>query len=287
MNDLAWKINGLALPTGFGQRFVTQTSSWRADTVETIRRAFSVPGVHGTQEYGDPVFGETQVKISARFRYPTQAALEAAVNSWNALVTTPRPVLSRVSGGITTTATARLVSHSQDEYLSGPPEYTARTTTVFAIPGVFFREAAEVSADLAFNADLALAEVASLSGSSAPVVDAVARVTGPCSEVYITDPQTGSGLYWKANAPLVPVAAGQYLFLDSTTMKARVSANANDWATGGTDVTAGVKLPAAGALQIWPVLGATLDSRTARINATGAGRSAATKLAFRAGRSHL
>ena len=127
MNDLAWKINGFELPGRFGQRFATEATSWRADGVETIRREFSIPGLHGTQEYGDPVFGEQQVKIVARFRYPSQADLEASVSSWNSLVTTPRPVLSRVSGGVTTGAAARLVSHSHDDYVAGPPEFMAIT----------------------------------------------------------------------------------------------------------------------------------------------------------------
>lgn len=282
-NDLLWKINGFALASTFGTMYATDATSWRADGIETIRRAFSVPGVHGTQEYGDPVFGEPMVKIVARFVYPTQDALEAAVNSWGALVSTPRPVLTRVSGGLSLAASARLVSHAQDEYIAGPP-FTARTTTLFAVPGVFFREAAVNSADIAFSADIALAEVATLSGSTAPIVDAVVRVTGPCTEVLVTDPQTGTGVYWKGT---VALTAGQYLFIDSTTLQARISSSAADWITGGADATAGVKLPAAGALQIWPSFGATIDIRKAYINATGTGYSAATKLAFRAGRSFL
>lgn len=281
MNDLAWKINGFELPGRFGQWFATEATSWRADGVETIRREFSIPGLHGTQEYGDPVFGEQQVKIVARFRYPSQANLEASVSSWNSLVTTPRPVLSRVSGGITTGASARLVSHSHDDYVAGPPEFLARTTTLFAVPGTFFREAATNSADIGFNADLSLAEVASLSGSSAPVVDPVIRITGPCTSVLITDPQTGTGISWAGT-----LAAGQFLFLDPTTTRARISANSTDWTTGGTDTSAGVSFPAAGLLQLWPVIGATLDSRKILINATGGGRSASTKIAIRAGRSH-
>lgn len=285
INDLVWKINGFELPGQFGRAFATQATLWRPDGTTAVRRQFSIPGVHGVKEYGNPTWDEPKVVIVARFRYPTQAELEAAVNNWVALLTQPTVTLTRVSGGVTASAQTKLISLSHDDYISGPPEYLARITVVFGIPGVFLTGPTVVSADIGFTANLVLAEIPELSGSTGAIVGSKIRVTGALDQVEILDPNTGTGIYWDHATELV--AAGQYLFLDVETLQARISSSSGDWVTGGTDVTSGVSFPANGPLQIWPSISGTIDNRKALFNASGGGRDSNTKLAFRAGRSFL
>lgn len=152
---------------------------------------------------------------------------------------------------------------------------------LFAIPGTFFRAAAWTSADLAFAADLTMAELSGLSGSTAPIGDATIRVTGPATSVTVTDPTTGAGITWSGS-----LAAGQYLFMRPRPLSARISSLSSEWTSGGTDVSTGLDFPAAGRLQLWPVV-QSATVRKVLINATGDGRTTATKLAVQAQGAYL
>lgn len=276
-SDHTWKLNGIDLDTALGDGFISDVSIWRPGA-STRRSVITLSGIHGAISPGLPIFDEARANIGLRFVEQSQAALEERVNHIRALFGQPSILLGRVSGGVETSAVAKLESISDDDYVVG---VTNRMVIQLAIPGAFMREAVATSDDLAFSADLVAAEVASLSGSSAPVTDAVVRVTGPATTVSVTDPSSGTGIYWAG-----ALAAGQYLFLAARPLDARISANAADWTTGGTSELANVSFPAVGRLQLWPVV----QSPTVRkvlISATGSGRSAATKLAVRAGRSYL
>ena len=281
MSDLQWGINGVMLPSVRGEMFSTEATVWRVPSITPDRRALVVAGQHGSLEFGSPVFSEPTVTIVARFRYRTMAELEQAVGWFNSLAMAPSVTLSRLSAGVTATAGARLVSISHDEFVWSNEFVTAKVTVVYAIPRVFFSEVKTTSDDLDFSADLNNSEIASLSGSTAPVVGAVVRLTGPLTAVLVTDPLSASGISWAGT-----LAAGQYLFLDTADLTARISANAGDWLSGGSNVTSGLDYPAAGPLQLWPIADDTIGAQKIRLSATGAGRSAATKLAVRAGKSH-
>ena len=276
-SEHTWKLNGIDLDTALGDGFISDVSIWRPGA-STRRPVVTLNGVHGSISPGLPVFEEAKVNIALRFVEAGQVDLEERVNHVRALFGQPSLTLGRVSGGIETSAAAKLEAISDDDYVVG---LTNRTVIQLALPGVFLRETVATSADLAFNADLLNAEVASLSGSTAPIPDAVVRVTGPATTVSVTDPSSGTGIYWAGT-----LAAGQYLFLTGRPLDARISANATGWISGGTSQLANVSFPAAGRLQLWPVVQSP-TARKVQISATGTGRSAATKLAVRAGRSFL
>lgn len=274
--DYTWTLNGVDLDTATGH--LASATVWRPP-ISVRRSATVIPGRHGSIDVGLPTFEEPIVPISVRTVQTSQAALEAAVNSLVTLLTQPTLTLGRTSGGVTASARARLVSVDTDhDFLVG---VTAAPVAQLAIPGVFFRGTLQTSDDFAFNADLLNQEVATLSGSTAPITDVVIRVTGPCSSVTITDPATATGLSWTGT-----LAAGQYLFLCPAPLSARISADPAAFTAGGTSVLSGVDWPATGRLQLWPVV-QTATTRKVLLSATGTGRSAATKLAVRGRGSYL
>ena len=282
MSDLAWSINGIELPSTRGELFATEATVWRTPSIAPVRRALTVAGQHGSLEFGSPVFAEPTVTLVARFRYRTLVELEQAVGWFNSLITSPTVTLTRTSGEMVMSAGARLVSVAHDDFVWSREFVTAKVTVVYAIPGVFFSEAAVASADLAFTANIFNAEVVNLSGSTAPIVGSILRVTAPATQVTVIDPLSGTGISWAGTT----LTAGLYLFMDTGDLTARISANANDWLVGGTDVTSGLDYPASGPLQLWPIADATIGAQKIRLSATGSGKSAATKLAVRAGKSH-
>ena len=278
-----YSLNGVVLPgERGGAMFATEVTSWRPEELPIVRRSMQVPGQHGTLEYGLPVLGEPTLRVVARFAYATMADLEKYTSRWDALLTSPTLTLGRSSGGVQTTAQARLVTISHDSFMRIDGKYTARITAALAIPGAFMRETVTTGTDLAFNANLTLTELTHLSGSTGPIPDALVRVTGPVTSVVVTDPTTGTGISWTG-----ALTAGQYLFLDPVKLRARISATSSDWASGGSDATAGLSYPAAGPLQLWPIVTGNLDDVKVRMTATRAGSTAATKICVRAARSQL
>lgn len=280
--DYTWLLNGYDLDSVTGR--LGAVTLWRPP-ISVRRSPIIIPGQHGSLDLGLPVFEEPTLTIGVRSNGATQAALEAAVSNLVGLLAQPTLTVTRVSGGVTASAVARLTSADIDEGFqpagAGIPGQST-PVAVFALPGVFFREAAAAGADLAFTTDLTNQAVSHLAGSTAPIVDPVVRITGPATQVSVTDPGTATGISWAGT-----LAAGQYLFLGPKPLSGRISSTSSAWTSGGTDVSPAVSYPAAGRLQLWPVVGATIDDRRILISASGTGRTAATKLAIRAGRSFL
>ena len=278
VGDITWKINGYDLDTALGA-FLTDVSVWRPN-VAARRSPITIPGAHGTINPGLPVFDEPQVTIVPKWYAASQAQLEEFTNHARALFGQPAIVLSRVSGGVETSAVANLVSITEGDFIVGN---MASCTVLLAIPGVFFRGAEVTSDDAAFDSDLVDVELdADLSGSSAPIGDAVFRITGPASSVSLTDPLTGTGLSWAGS-----LTAGQYLYLSGKPLDARISTSSSAWASGGTSELANLDWPAAGRLQLWPVV-QTASVRKVLVSAAGGGRTiGVTKLAVRAKASYL
>lgn len=276
MSVPAYLINGLDLATALGLT-LTDDTTWRS-SVSVRRSPITIPGQHGTLNPSRPVIDESKVSVDAWAIAASQAQLEEAVNQFNALAMQSTLTLTRASGGITTSAIANLVSIAHSDYVE---DTAAHLVALFAIPAGLFRETVANGDDIAFSANLVNTELVALSGSSGPIVDAVVRITGPATSVSITDPGTGTGLTWAGT-----LAAGQYLFLCAKPLSGRISANASDWISGGTDQSPLVSHPAAGRLELCPVV----QSGTVRkilLSASGVGRSAATKIAVRAGRCYL
>ncbi len=276
MGDITWKLNSYDLDEALGA-FLTDISVWRPN-VTTRRSPITIPGVHGTTSPARVVFDEPQVTISPKWNCADQAELEEKTNQARALFTQPTLLLGRVSGGLETAAKADLVSISESDFIVGQ---TATCTVLLAIPGVFFRSPVVTGDDIDFSTDLASVEIPGLSGSTGPVPDATIRITGPCTNPYVTDPLSGTGMSWPGS-----IDAGQYLFLRPRPLTGRVSTDPDSWVAGGTDVSAAVSFPAAGRLQMWPVV-QTATTRKVLLSASGSAKTAATKLAVRAQGSYL
>lgn len=276
--DITWKINGYDLDTALGA-FLTDVSVWRAP-VAVRRSPITIPGVHGTIRAGLPVYDEPQVTIAPKWRAANQVDLEELVNHAQALLSQPTLTLTRVSGGVETSAAAELVSITPGEFLVGD---TATCTILLAVPGVFFRGDLITTDPAAFDTDLVDVELdPQLSVSSGPIIDAIFRITGPASSVNLTDPLTGTGLSWAGT-----LTAGQYLYLSAKPLDARISSSSSAWMSGGTSELANLTWPAAGPLQLTPVV-QTATTRQVLLSAAGGGRTiGVTKLTVRAKASYL
>ena len=281
---VVYVVNGVTLPGERGAMFATELTTWRPEELPVARNAMVLPGIHGTKEVGLPVMGEPIVRLVARFTYPTLADLETHVNRWIALLTQPTLTLGRSSGGLWTTFAGRLITISNDSFTRVNDGWSARVTAGIAIPGAFMREDPQTEPDIASSGDLTNVEITTLAGSTAPVIDAVLRFTGPWLNPSATNPTTGTGVSWSGM-----VDAGKYLFLTSHPLSGRLSASAGDWAAGGSDVSGQVSFPSSGRLQLWPVVAGTLDNPCrVYVSTTGSSRVAGqTKFAVRASRSHL
>jgi hypothetical protein len=275
-NPVDFQVNGLSLASALGLTLTSDTT-WRAE-VKTRQSPITIPGQHGALNVGLPVYESGQVVANAWALAANQAALETAINQFIALCAAPTVTLTRVSGGLTQSAVVRLVSINHPNFVPGS---ASRIVIALSIPGVFFRSAVATSPDLAYSGNLTNIEIAILSGSTAPIGDAVLRVTGPRTNPYVTDPSTGTGIYWAGTVP-----ASQYLYLCANPVSARLSTSSSAWTSGGTDVSGAVSFPAAGRLQLWPVV-QSATVRKVLLSATGTGGTAASKLAVRAQGSYL
>lgn len=271
-----WRLNGLDLDSLTTYGLIVEPSVWRPP-ISTRLQSIEIPGRHGELSPGLPVFEAPLITISV-WRTGTQAAIEEATNALIAVLTQPTVTVTRESGGLVTTAVAKLASMAFEGFIVGS---TSRATAVLRIPGVFFRDAAAVGADNTFSANLTNVAVPHLAGATAPITDAVIRILGPCTNPSITDPTTGTGISWTGSVP-----ADEYLFLRPERISAVRSTLDSTWLSGGSGANGGVDYPAAGPLQLWPMVDSP-TVRTVRFSATGTGRTTATRLTIRAARSYL
>lgn len=282
--DYTWLLNGVdldAATAGLGA-----ATLWRPP-ISTRRSVVEVPGRHGSATSGLPVFAEPQITLVIRADRGSQAALEAAVTTIAGLLGQPTLTATRVSGGVSATARAELVSADMDaDFLPGG---FARPTAVLALPDVFFAGPPQLSGVVSLAGGKASEVVLPhLAGSSAPHRGVVLRVRGPLSSVGVSCRLTGTGISWSGAA----LDSDAHLYLEPDRLRAWVSGSGVEWWPGRTgthweDRSAGVDWPAAGRLQMWPeVVGLAVPSRV-RIAASTQGHGPTTGLAVWAGRSFL
>lgn len=270
VGDIGWLVNGLDLETALGGS-VQSAGMWRP-SISTARTLIKTAGEHGVVAVGLPVYESPTLNIELLVRASSQTDLEARISQIHAVLGAPNLTVTRIykSGSLSAQAVLTSVGHS--DFVFGS---LTRVLISLSIPGVFLRDAVWTSADIAAQTDVTATELSGLSGSTAPIGDAVIRVTGPCTNPYVSDPTSGTGLQWMGT-----VGTGQFLFMSARPLKARLSASSTDWASGGTDVSAALTYPASGRLQLWPaVQSATV--RKVLISMTGSGRTSATKLTVR------
>lgn len=270
VGDIGWLVNGLDLEAALGGS-VQSAGMWRPP-ISTQQTLVKTAGEHGSVAMGLPVYESPTLSIELLLRASSQADLEAKVAQIHAVLGAPNLTVTRIykSGPLSARAVLATVGHS--DFVFGS---LTRVLVSLSIPGVFLRDAVWTSGDIAAQTDVTAAELTGLSGSTAPIGDAVLRVTGPCTNPYISDPTSGTGLQWVGT-----VAAGQYLFMSARPLNARLSSTSTDWASGGTDVSAALTYPAAGRLQLWPAV-QDATTRKVLISMTGSGRTIATELTVR------
>lgn len=276
MSDPKWTLNGYDLDTALGCVLLDGTT-WHTDN--SVRdTSVIVPGAHGivTSDYL-PTFEAGHVNLELEWNVGSQSELEAKVNHVRALFMYPNLTLERSSGGVTVSARVRFQSISHSDFLAGSH---VRALIVLSVPKVFFRGAIEESAAMTIGASSTL-EIPHLSGSTAPIVDPVLRIAGPATFIGVYDLTTGTGITWNGS-----MSAGQYLFLCPSPLSARISSSPTAWYSGGIDQTSMVSWPAAGRLQLWPMV-QTPTVRKVLVDAYSASGASTTKLTVRASGSYL
>lgn len=269
-----WTLSGVDV----GRWHLRKGSSWRPP-VQVRTKSLDLPDQHGTIAVGLPVFDTPQVSFRLRTDIGNQDTVESMTNELIGLLAAPGLTLGRESGGIVTSATPRLLSITDEEFIWN---HSARFVALLDIPGVFLR-AASLDAAVGVVATGQTYVLPGLGVGTAPVTDAVLRFLGPLTSVSATDPVSGTGVSWTGS-----LAAATYLYLHPSNMTARTSASSSDWASGGTDVSGTMSRPPTGRLQIWPRM-AVLDpaTRQSRLTVTGTGFTGATALTVRAQPAYL
>lgn len=207
--DITWFLSGVD-----ARRWKIQRASMWRPPVSVRGTSVQVPGRHGSIAAGLPVFEAPTVSLEMLL-VGDQVSLEEAQAELVGLLSAPGLVLGRSSGGVVTEGEARLVSISPSGFVA---ERSARFEVLLTIPGVFLR-GTEVDSFLAPGTGA----VPGLSGSTAPVGDALLRVQGPQNPV-ITDVVSGTGVSWEAS-----MNDSWYLFVDLATMRASLSQDAENW----------------------------------------------------------
>lgn len=184
--------------------------------------------------------------------------------------------------GTTRTAEAIVISASTAELLSTT---TLRLAVLWQIPGVFWRDQHLTT----WETGLPLIDstpVATLDGSTAPITDALIRITGPADRPWVLDWATGGELSFDGL-----VDSGEWLLLDCGRMRATLTAMDTWDLDAGTDVTGMVATRGPGSgtrwLHLTPVMvGGDPDTRRVEVTAGATSQSGAV-LEIRARRAYL
>jgi len=266
--DIQWLINGVDAATWGVQR----DTNWTPPVV-VRSNLMSLPGKDGALVLdSSPIFDEPKIPFKFTLRARKQANLEELANALKAHLAHPNLTLTRVSGGLTTSARARLESIALADFLVGRK---SDIHAILAIPGVFMRGAISTCAQKVSSDTWQVIE--NLTGSTGPITDAVIQVLGPATTVSITDSVNGTGFTWAGT-----LASGQYLYLNPANLGAWVSSSATAWTAAAQNGT--VDYPAPGVLRLIP------DGAKREVKAKvliGGSNSATTKWLIRAGKSYV
>lgn len=199
-------------------------------TVPTRRQGVIDAGMQRRHE-GQPFAVHFQV------RGTDQAATEASSETLRALLRSPNITGRRFA---VEDQKAALLLHS----LVPTERVTCslhRVRAVLSIPGVFFRDPDAETTSIAAG----VTSQTALAGS-APVTDAVVRFPAGAPAVKsLVDVTTGTGIG-------LDYTGSGYVYVDTASMEAWLTAGASSWTPTGTDLSAYVDYPPAGPLQLWP-----------------------------------
>lgn len=188
-----------------------------------------------------------------------------------------------VAGSIIRVAGVTIEAVSEPEVNVGAA--LARLTAVVKVPGVYWRDETEST----WTGTLPGAEqiVTPLAGSTAPITDALLRVTGPAVNPSATDVATGGTVAYAGTVP-----AGQHLLIDCGQLKA-TTVTTDTWdLAGGTDVTGKINATGPGSAFRWLHLTPAMavgdpHSRAVLVSATASSTTGTSTLKIRARRSYL
>jgi len=270
---ISYTIDGVDLKT-YG---IQRSSSYRTP-VKVTTKNLTLPGRHGAVNTGSlPVFEEPTLTFQF-LMLENNTPLETAQSNLALLLSRPGLTVTRIADGVSASATGRLTSLTSANY---EPGVALTLTAMLTIPDVFWKAAPALYLGQTLPATHT---ITTLSDSTAPITDAIIRVTGPCTAIQITDAVSGTGLTWAGS-----LAAGQYLYLDASKLTARRSSTSNDsvnagvWTNNsGTDVTSGIDYPPTGILQAWPNANGIVT-----LDVTGSGFTSESKIAIRAAKTYL
>ncbi|MFI7705518.1 hypothetical protein [Nonomuraea sp. NPDC049480] len=191
--------------------------------------------------------------------------------------------LKWVTGSIVRVAEVTVEATSEPEYFPGAA--MARQTAVCKIPGVYWRD----EADVTWTGTLPGAGqiVTPLAGSSGPIVDSVLRITGPAVQPSVRDVATGGMVAYTET-----VQVGQHLLIDCGGLSAAIVTTDTWGLTSGTDVTGDINATGPGSAFRWLHLTPAMalgdpHSRAVLVDVTALGTSASSVLTIRARRSYL
>jgi hypothetical protein len=165
----------------------------------------------------------------------------------------------------------------------------ARLTVVVEVPGVYWRS--DTVTTWAGAANTASQVVTTLAGSTAPITDALIRVTGPATNITITDVASGGsvGLLTSGSNTL---SASQRLLIDANAMRAALVTTDTWDMTAGSDRTGVISVFGPFSANRWLHLTPAMAvqdpfSRAVLISCTASGTGAASGLEIRARHSYL
>lgn len=161
----------------------------------------------------------------------------------------------------------------------------ATLQVVLTIPGVFWRDVTAFTWVGALPGQRQV--VTHLAGSTAPITDAVIRITGPATNPRVTDEATGGTVRFTG-----AVAAGRRLLIDCGRLRASL-VDEDTWdLDAGSDVTGQVDSTGPGSAHRWLHLTPTMSggdpySRTVTVTTAATATTSASGVEIRARRAYL
>lgn len=270
MADAEWRLNGVALSDPARGWSLQAGSVWRAPVVPRLSQV-ELPGRSGEVPTGPPGYVLEAPLLTFEWLVcaPSMLGLDRTLDDlYVLLASTPlrvTRVVVRDWERHETFADARLVSIAErDGARVGPGTASVRVVAQLRMPGVAFRGPITEAA-LSVNGRTALV---GLVGSTAPIPDAVIRVTGPATYAAVVDEATGTSITWTGNLP-----AGQYAYLDAGRLLLHKSGSPSAWDAPGAD-SPELDYSVAGPLRVTPRVPSYTTDRTVAVvsSLTGTGQ---------------
>ncbi|MEU6789965.1 hypothetical protein ABZ912_63230 [Nonomuraea angiospora] len=196
-------------------------------------------------------------------------------------------VMRYQAGPIVRVADVTVTAASEPEINTGAAR--ARFSVVVEVPGVYWRDEAVTA--WAGNANASDQVITTLAGSTAPITDALIRVTGPATNITVKDvaSQGAVGLLTSGSNSLT---AGQRLLIDAAAMRAALVTTDTWDLTTGTDRTGVISVFGPFSANRWIHLTPAMAvgdpfSRAVLISCTASSTTAASALEVRARRAYL